>query len=69
MSFIPLSLFTKKKKSNLQILHITFCKYIYILNLKNRNGLPNNYFVFSILKIVLLKKKFVLRSGNQICKI
>ena len=56
-SFIPLSL-SKKKKSNLQILHITFCKYIYIyfLNLKNRNGLPNNYFYFyffSILKIVL----------------
>ena len=48
MSSIPLSLSKKKKKkSNLYILHVTFCKYIYIfLNLKNRNGHPNNYFCF-----------------------
>ena len=49
ISYIPLSLSTQKKKSNLQILHGTFCKYIYFLNLKNRNDLPNNYsFLFLV---------------------
>ena len=52
ISYIPLSLSTpkkKKKRSNLQILHGTFCKYIYFLNLKNRNDLPNNYsFLFLV---------------------
>ena len=51
ISYIPLSLSTKKKKkkSNLQILHSTFCKYIYFLNLKNRNDLPNYYsFLFLV---------------------
>ena len=52
MSSIPLSLSTKKK-SNLQILHITFCKLFF--NLKNRNGLPNNYFLFLILQKFFLK--------------
>ena len=47
MSSILLSLSTqkKKKKSNLQILQVTFCKYFFF-NLKNRNGLQNNYFYF-----------------------
>ena len=54
MSSITLSL--SIQKSNLQILHITFCKFFF-LNLKNRNGLPNIFF-YSILKIVL-------KSGSQ----
>ena len=52
MSSIPLSLSTKKK-SNLQILHITFCKLFF--NLKNRNGLPNNYFLFLVFQKLFLK--------------
>ena len=51
ISYIPLSLSTKKKKKkcNLQILRGTFCKYIFFKNFKNRNGLPTNYsFLFLV---------------------
>ena len=42
------------KKSNIQILHITFCKYFFF-NLKNRNGLPKNYFLFLVFWKLFLK--------------
>ena len=56
MSSIPLSLSTKKKKKrkkekegNLHILHVTFYKfYFFKKNLKNRYGLPKNYFLFLV---------------------
>ena len=49
----------KKKKGNLQILQVTFCKLFFLfLNIKDRNGLPNIIFVFSILKIIF-------KSGSQ----
>ena len=48
ISYIPLSLSTKKK-CNLQILHVTFCKYFFKKKkLKNRNGLSNNYFLYLV---------------------
>ena len=60
MSSIPLSLSKKKKKrGNLQILHITFCKLfkknISKIEIVSQTSL---FFIFSILKIVF-------KSGSQ----
>ena len=51
----------KKKKCNLQILHVTFCKYIYIYiyNLKNRKWSPKQLFLF------LVFWKFFLKVGAK----
>ena len=61
MSSIPLSLSTKKK-SNLQILHIAFCKYLKKKISKVEIVSQTIIFVFNILKIVL-------KSGSQTRKI
>ena len=54
MSSIPLSLSTHtQKKSNLQILHITFCKYFFFKSQKYKWSSKQLFFAFSILKIFL----------------
>ena len=53
MSSIPLYK-KNKKKCNLQILRVTFCNF-FLKNLKNRNGLPNNYFLFLVFWKLFLK--------------
>ena len=60
ISSILLSLSTKKKKkSNLKILHVTFCKYIFFKSQKYKWPPKRLFFVFSLFKIVL-------KSGSQI---
>ena len=49
----------KKNKSNLQILHVTFCKYIFFKSQKYKWSPKQLFFVFSLFKIVL-------KSGSQI---
>ena len=51
MSFIPLTLSTHKKNVIYRFYMLLFV--FFFLNLKNRNGLLNNFFFFNILKIVL----------------
>ena len=48
-----------KKKSNLQILHVTFCKYFLKKSQKYKWSPKQLFFVFSLFKIVL-------KSGSQI---
>ena len=55
MSSIPLSLSTKKKKKKVIYRLYTLLFVIFFLNLKNRNSLPNNYFLFLVFWKLFLK--------------
>ena len=59
ISSIPLSLSKKKNKIKFKKKsidpNVTFCKHIFFFNLKNRNGLPNNYFLFLVFWKLFLK--------------
>ena len=56
MSSIPLSLSTKKKKKKVIYKFYTLLFVIFLKkNLKNRNGLPNNYFLFLVFQKLFLK--------------
>ena len=55
MSFIPLSLFKKKKKKVIYRFYKLLFVNIFFLNLKNRNGLPNNYFLILVFWKLFLK--------------
>ena len=49
MSSIPLSLSTKKiKKVIYRFYTLLYVNIFLIKNIKNRNGIPNNYFLFLV---------------------